>query len=80
VRWAGVSGHRRRKAHARQAGLGRGSRAHVGAPGFVTHAHLRGACDRTIAHRPRHRLPVTLSIYVRIHEAWEDNAATRLGL
>ena len=49
-------------------------------PGFVTYAHLRGASDRAIAHQTRHRSLATLGMYVRIHEAWEDNAATMLGL
>jgi hypothetical protein len=48
--------------------------------GFVTYAHLRGASDRAIAHQTRHRSMATLGQYVRIHEAWQDNAATQLGL
>jgi hypothetical protein len=47
--------------------------------GFVTYAHLRGASDRAIVHQSRHRSLATIGAYVRIHEAWEDNAATQLG-
>lgn len=54
--------------------------AHSLRAGFVTYAHLRGASDRAIAHRSRHRSLATIGAYVRIHEAWEDNAATQLGL
>jgi len=48
--------------------------------GFVTYAHLRGASDRAIAHQTRHRSLATLGTYVRIQQAWTDNAATILGL
>ena len=48
--------------------------------GCVTCAHLRGASDRAIAHQTRHRSLATVGTYVRIHEAWQDNAATLLGL
>ena len=54
--------------------------AHSLRAGFVTYAHLRGASDRAIAHQSRHRSLATLGQYVRIHEAWQDNAATQLGL
>ncbi len=54
--------------------------AHSLRAGFVTFAHLRGASDRAIAHQTRHRSLATLGQYVRIHEAWQDNAATLLGL
>jgi integrase len=54
--------------------------AHSLRAGFVTYAHLRGASDRAIAHQTRHRSLATLGGYVRVHEAWEDNAATHLGL
>ncbi len=54
--------------------------AHSLRAGFVTYAHLRGASDRAIAHQTRHRSLATVGIYVRVHEAWEDNAATQLGL
>ena len=54
--------------------------AHSLRAGFVTYAHLRGASDRAIAHQTRHRSLATVGIYVRIHEAWADNAATQLGL
>jgi hypothetical protein len=48
--------------------------------GFVTFAHLRGASDRAIAHQTRHRSLATLGAYVRVETAWQDNAATQLGL
>jgi len=54
--------------------------AHSLRAGFVTYAHLRGASDRAIAHQSRHRSLATLGQYVRVHEAWQDNAATQLGL
>ena len=54
--------------------------AHSLRAGFVTFAHLRGASDRAIAHQTRHRSLATVGTYVRIHEAWADNAATMLGL
>jgi site-specific recombinase XerD len=54
--------------------------AHSLRAGFVTYAHLRGASDRAIAHQTRHRSLATVGTYVRIHEAWADNAATQLGL
>ncbi|MCG8656557.1 hypothetical protein [Yimella sp. NH-Cas1] len=47
--------------------------------GFITYADLRGATDRAIAHQSRHRSLATLGGYVRIHNAWTDNAATGLG-
>jgi hypothetical protein len=53
--------------------------AHSLRAGFVTYAHLRGASDRAIAHQTRHRSLATLGGYVRVREAWEDNAATQLG-
>ncbi len=53
--------------------------AHSLRAGFVTYAHLRGASDRAIAHQTRHRSLATLGAYVRVHEAWDDNAATQLG-
>lgn len=54
--------------------------AHSLRAGFVTYAHLRGASDRAIAHQTRHRSLATVGTYVRIYEAWADNAATQLGL
>ncbi|MBA2725021.1 MAG: tyrosine-type recombinase/integrase, partial [Actinobacteria bacterium] len=54
--------------------------AHSLRAGFVTWAHLRGASDRAIAHQTRHRSLATIGQYVRIHEAWTDNAATQLAL
>lgn len=35
---------------------------------------------RAIAHQTRQRSLATVGTYVRIHEAWADNAATELGL
>jgi site-specific recombinase XerD len=57
-----------------------GYSAHSLRAGFVTFAHLRGASDRAIAHQTRHRSLATVGTYVRVHEAWADNAATMLGL
>lgn len=57
-----------------------GYSAHSLRAGFVTFAHLRGASDRAIAHQTRHRSLATVGTYVRIEEAWADNAATQLGL
>ena len=54
--------------------------AHSLRAGFVTYAHLRGASDRAIAHQTRHRSLATLGQYVRVAQAWDDNAATQLGL
>ncbi len=54
--------------------------AHSLRAGFVTYAHLRGASDRAIAHQTRHRSLTSVTTYVRIHEAWDNNAATMLGL
>lgn len=54
--------------------------AHSLRAGFVTYAHLRGASDRAIAHQTRHRSLATIGGYIRIHEAWADNAATQIGL
>jgi len=54
--------------------------AHSLRAGFVTYAHLRGASDRAIAHQTRHRSLASVGTYIRIHTAWEDNAATQLGL
>ncbi|MCA0252604.1 MAG: tyrosine-type recombinase/integrase [Actinobacteria bacterium] len=53
--------------------------AHSLRAGFVTYAHLRGASDRAIAHQTRHRSLATLGAYVRVQQAWTDNAATVLG-
>lgn len=54
--------------------------AHSLRAGFVTYAHLRGASDRAIAHQTRHRSLASVGTYIRVHEAWQDNAATMLGL
>jgi hypothetical protein len=48
--------------------------------GSRPYAHLRGASDRAIAHQTRHRSLATLGGYVRIQQAWTDDAATALGL
>jgi hypothetical protein len=48
--------------------------------GFVTFAHLHGTSDRAIAHQTLHRSLATLGAYVRVETAWQDNAATQLGL
>lgn len=57
-----------------------GFSAHSLRAGFVTWAHLRGASDRAIAHQTRHRSMASLGQYVRVATAWQDNAATDLGL
>jgi site-specific recombinase XerD len=54
--------------------------AHSLRAGFVTYAHLRGASDRAIAHQTRHRSLATIGTYIRVQQAWTDNAATLLGL
>jgi integrase len=54
--------------------------AHSLRAGFGTYAHLRGAYDRAIAHQTRHRSLATIGTYIRIDNAWQDNAATELGL
>jgi len=53
--------------------------AHSLRAGFVTYAHLRGASDRAIAHQTRHRSMATRGRYVKVHEAWQDKAATQLN-
>ncbi|MEK6439170.1 site-specific integrase [Pseudonocardia sp. T1-2H] len=51
--------------------------AHSLRAGFVTYAHLRGASDRAIAHQTgTARWPPS----GRVETAWQDNAATQLGL
>lgn len=57
-----------------------GYSAHSLRAGFVTYAHARGASDRAIAHQTRHRSLHTVGTYIRVDTAWEDNAATVLGL
>jgi len=54
--------------------------AHSLRAGFVTYAHLRGASKQAIAHQTRHRSLATRSSYVRVQQAWMDNAATGLDL
>jgi site-specific recombinase XerD len=68
------------RAAAARAGLTEQISAHSLRAGFVTYAHLRGASDRAIAHQTRHRSLATLGTYVRVQQAWTDNAATSLGL
>ncbi len=62
------------------AGLDGDYSAHSLRAGFVTYAHLRGATDRAIAHQTRHRSLTSVGTYIRVHTAWEDNAATQIGL
>jgi integrase len=57
-----------------------GYSAHSLRAGFVTYAHLRGASDRAIAHQTRHRSLASIGTYVRVENAWLDNAALDLGL
>lgn len=57
-----------------------GYSAHSLRAGFVTYAHSRGASDRAIAHQTRHRSLHTVGTYIRVDTAWDDNAATVLGL
>lgn len=57
-----------------------GYSAHSLRAGFVTYAHLRGANDHAIAHQTRHRSLATIGHYIRIDNAWNNNAATTLGL
>lgn len=57
-----------------------GYSAHSLRAGFVTYAHNRGASDRAIAHQTRHRSLHTVGTYIRVDTAWDDNAATTLGL
>lgn len=54
--------------------------AHSLRAGFVTYAHQRGATDRAIAHQTRHKSMHTIGGYIRTDTAWDDNAATDLGL
>ena len=61
-------------------GAENGYSAHSLRAGFVTYAHGRGASDRAIAHQTRHRSLHTLGTYIRVDTAWDDNAATTLGL
>lgn len=54
--------------------------AHSLRAGFVTYAHTRGATDHAIAHQTRHRSLTSVGTYIRTDTAWDDNAATQLGL
>jgi integrase len=53
--------------------------AHSLRAGFVTYSQRRGASDQAVAHQTRHRSLASVGTYIRIDEAWEDNAATQLG-
>jgi len=48
--------------------------------GFATYAVQRGATAQQVAHQTRHKSLASVGLYTRIENAWEDNAATRLGL
>ena len=52
--------------------------AHGLRTGFVTYANLMGQSDRSIARQTRHRSLASLDPYVRIHDAWTNNAAVEL--
>jgi site-specific recombinase XerD len=52
--------------------------AHSLRAGFVTYAHLQGASMAAIARQTRHSSMRVLASYVRVQEAWTDNAATRV--
>lgn len=54
--------------------------AHSLRAGFATYASQRGASDRAIAHQTRHRSLASLDQYIRMENAWTDNAATALDL
>jgi hypothetical protein len=72
----------RKQANSPLAGFGRegDDRGQVPIHVDTANAHLRGASDRAIAHQTRHRSLATLGQYVRVAQAWDDNAATQLGL
>jgi integrase len=48
--------------------------------GFVTFASLSGPSDRAIAHQTRHRSLASIGTYVRVQDAWMNNAAVELRL
>ena len=52
--------------------------AHGLRAGFVTYANLMGQSDRAIARQTRHRSLASLGPYVRITDAWTNNAAVQL--
>ena len=52
--------------------------AHGLRAGFVTYANLMGQSDRAIARQTRHRSLASLGPYVRIQDAWTNNAAVEL--
>lgn len=54
--------------------------AHSLRAGFVTYAHLMGQSDRAIAHQTKHASLASLGQYVRISDAWQDNAAVELRI
>ena len=57
-----------------------GYSAHSLRAGFVTYAHRLGISDRAIARQTRHRSLASVGTYIRLDDAWEDNAATQLHL
>jgi site-specific recombinase XerD len=52
--------------------------AHGLRAGFVTYANLMGQTDRSIARQTRHRSLASLGPYIRIQDAWTNNAAVEL--
>ena len=52
--------------------------AHGLRAGFVTYCNLLGQSDRSIARQTRHRSLASLGPYVRIQDAWTNNAAVEL--
>ena len=54
--------------------------AHSLRAGFVTHAHLRGAATGPSSTRRATAPWPPWGSTLRVHEAWQDNAATQLGL
>ena len=51
--------------------------AHGLRAGFVTDANLMGQSDRSIARPTLHRSLALLGPYIRIQDAWTNNAAVR---
>jgi integrase len=54
--------------------------AHGLRAGFVTYANLLGQPDRSIARQTRHKSLASLGQYVRISDAWTNNAAVELHI
>jgi integrase len=52
--------------------------AHGLRAGFVTYANLLGQSDRSIARQTRHQSLSSLGQYVRITDAWTNNAAIEI--